>query len=123
MKHTLCLSTLRRAAGVSVIVAAATVTVAGAARSNELRTAPSRADAVQAFMDHRYAVAYGRFAQLADEGDAASALMALTMVCQGRSVFGSDWSATPGQLRRWSAAALQQVQQRGVVIPDHDRGE
>ena len=79
--------------------------------------------AVQAFLDQRYSAAYGRFAALADEGHAASALVALAMVSQGSSMFGSDWSATPAQLHRWSAMAVEEVRDRGVRITDHDRGE
>ena len=108
--------------------AAAVAVVAAPAASGELhdtaaRHAQHHADAVQAFLAQRYAVAYGRFAELADAGHAPSALMALAMVCQGRSMFGSDWSATPGQLQRWSAMAAHEVDERGTRIPDHDRGE
>jgi hypothetical protein len=81
------------------------------------------AQAVQAFRAQRYADAYGRFARLADEGYAPSALMALVMVCHGPSLFGSEWSATPGQLQRWSAMALHDVHERAVWIAEHDRGE
>lgn len=79
--------------------------------------------AMQAFQAQRYAIAYGRFAQLADEGDASSALIALTMVRHGPALFGSPWSATPGQLQRWSAMAIREVQQRAALIAEHDRGE
>ena len=81
------------------------------------------ADAMQTFASQRYADAYGRFAQLADEGDASSALMALMLVCEGPSLFGSEWSATPGQLQRWSAMAVQHVRERALLIPQHERGE
>lgn len=81
------------------------------------------AQAVQAFQSGRYADAYGRFAGLADEGHAPSALMALAMVCEGPTTFGSEWSATPGQLLRWSALAMREATERRLAIPDHDRGE
>jgi hypothetical protein len=77
----------------------------------------------EAFLARRYAEAYGRFAELADEGHAPSAWMALMLVSNGPAQFGGDWSATPGQLRRWSALAARHVQERSVRIPVHDRGE
>ena len=61
------------------------------------------ADAVEAFRDRHYAVAYGRFAALADDGHVPSAHVALVMLRQGHAMFGSDWSATPGQQARWTA--------------------
>ena len=79
--------------------------------------------AVQALRTRDYAGAYGRFADLADEGHAASAQWALAMVSQGPAVFGSEWSATAGQLRRWSALAAREVRDHAAVIPEHDRGE
>jgi hypothetical protein len=82
-----------------------------------------QAQAVQAFQAREYADAYGRFAALADEGDATSALMALTLVRHGPRVFGSQWSATAGQLQRWSTMALTDVQQHAPQIAQHDRGE
>jgi hypothetical protein len=82
-----------------------------------------QSQAVQAFQTRQYADAYGRFAALADDGDAEAAIMALAMVRNGRTLFGSLWSATPGQLTRWSALALQDLQQQTLAISGHDRGE
>jgi len=79
--------------------------------------------AVQAFQARDYAMAYGRFAALADAGDAPSALMALAMLRHGPSMFGSDWSITSGQVQRWSAMALTDVRDYGLAIAQHDRGE
>jgi hypothetical protein len=79
--------------------------------------------AVQAFRAREYATAYGRFAELADAGDAPSALMALAMLRHGPTLFGSDWSITPDQVHRWSAIALREVQDHGLAIAQHDRGE
>lgn len=77
----------------------------------------------EAFLARRYAEAYGRFAELADEGHVPSAWMALMLVSNGPAQFGGEWSATPGQLRRWSALAARHVQEASVRIPAHDRGE
>lgn len=82
-----------------------------------------QAQAVQAFQAHQYAVAYGRFAALADDGDAPSALIALAMVRHGKALFGSDWSVTRGQLRHWGALTLRDVDGLNASLTEHDRGE
>ena len=110
------------------IVAALVIAVAAPAaraqnRAAEMLCAQRHADAVQALREQRYAVAFGRFAESADAGHAPSALMALALVTQGSSTFGSDWLATPGQIQRWSALALQEVRQHTPLITEHDRGE
>jgi hypothetical protein len=113
--------------GAAVLIASAAQAQAPAARSQTLDIAQIRgqryAEAVQAFMAQRYADAYGRFTTLADAGHAPSALMALAMVRHGASMFGSDWSATPGQLQRWSAMAKSDLRQNQVRITEHERGE
>jgi hypothetical protein len=88
----------------------------------EAQQAPRMA-AVQALRAQDYAGAYGRFADLADEGHAASAQWALVLVTQGPTVFGSEWSATRGQLQRWSALSASEARDRADLIPEHDRGE
>jgi hypothetical protein len=75
------------------------------------------------FVARRYAEAYGRYAVLADAGDPAAASMALAMVMHGPALFGSDWSATSGQLQRWSALAQRFALQREASIAAQDRGE
>ena len=94
--------------------------------ATRLHEAPAPAPSSQVhslFLAHRYAEAYGRFAALADAGDPAAASMALAMVVHGPALFGSDWSATSGQLQRWNALAQQFAGQREVSIVAHDRGE
>ena len=77
----------------------------------------------EAFLARRYAEAYGRFAELADEGHAPSAWMALMLVSNGPARFGGEWSATSGQLQRWNALAARHAQDRSVRISVNDRGE
>ena len=89
----------------------------------EARQAPRYAEAVRAFRAHDYAGAYGRFADLADEGHGPSAQWALAMASQGAVLFGSQWSATPGQLKRWSVISTRSVREHAAEITDHDRGE
>ena len=94
--------------------------------SARMREAPELTPASQVhslFLARRYAEAYGRYAALADAGDPAAASMALTMVVHGPALFGSDWSATSGQLQRWNALAQQFAVQREFSIVAHDRGE
>lgn len=68
--------------------------------------------AVENFRGQHYAGAYARFATLADAGHLPSAQIALLMVQQGRLLFGSDWSATPDQQRRWSAMLVNAARGR-----------
>jgi hypothetical protein len=91
-----------------------------------LREAPAVAPISQVhalFLKRRYAQAYGRYAELADAGDAAAASMALAMVLHSPELFGSDWSASAGQLQRWSALARQFALQRGDTIAAHQHHE
>jgi len=81
------------------------------------------ADAMRCLRQGHFAAAYGRFAELADAGHAPAAHMALALLRNGLSQFGSEWSATPGQLRRWSALAQQDLRAEGARISDHERGE
>lgn len=82
-----------------------------------------QSQAQEAFVAGRYAEAYGRYASLADAGDAQAAFMALLLVANGPAVFGGEWSATPGQLQRWNALAARHVQAHRAEIVEHDRGE
>jgi hypothetical protein len=88
-----------------------------------LPAAAEHAIATDAFRAGRYAEAYARFAALADAGDAGAASVALMMVASGRPMFGSDWSATPGQLSRWSALAQKHAEDGSTTWAAHDRGE
>ena len=84
---------------------------------------PRYGAAVRLFRAGDYAGAYGRVADLADRGHAPSAQWALAMVSQGPLLFGSEWSATEAQMRRWSALSAREARERAVLIAEHDRGE
>lgn len=74
----------------------------------------------QALADLRaqhWAAAYARFARLADAGHAPSAAIAAWMHAEGRAAFGSEWSATPAQQRRWAALA-ERAQRHGAPSDD-----
>jgi hypothetical protein len=115
------------ALGAALLAAGAPVAAAPSQSDESLamRVADARmhADAIEALLTHRYAAAYGRFAQLADQGHVPSALIALMMVRHGQAVFGSEWSVTPEQLERWSAMAAQDLRERGALTAENDRGE
>jgi hypothetical protein len=115
-------------AGASLLAAAMIAAAAAEAPSDAIHSPGSQQmsrydDAVQAFHARQYSIAYGRFAELADEGHAPAALMALAMAWHGSSLFGSEWSATYGQLERWSALAVLDVREHGAQFAGHDRGE
>ncbi len=63
------------------------------------------ANAQQSLKNKRYAEAFGRFAELADQGHVPSARMALALYDHGPALFGQTWSATPLQQRRWYVLA------------------
>jgi hypothetical protein len=93
------------------------------ARMREAPALPATSQVHTLFIARRYAEAYGRYADLADAGDPAAASIALAMVMHGPALFGSDWSATSGQLQRWSALAQRFALQREASIVAQDRGE
>ncbi|MCW5662670.1 MAG: hypothetical protein KIT35_02445 [Piscinibacter sp.] len=84
--------------------------------------APGFERALESFRGQRYAGAYARFAQLADAGHVPSAQIALLMVQHGRGLFGSDWSATPDQQRRWNALVINAARGR-LDYPDNLSGD
>jgi hypothetical protein len=59
--------------------------------------------AVKSFREGRYATAFGRFVELADGGDKASAEVALFMLRHGSELFGSAWSASEEEQLLWHA--------------------
>jgi hypothetical protein len=97
---------------------AAAVAAEAASRSPQLQR-ERHAEALRLFREQRYAAAYGRLAAMADSGHLPSAQLALVMHDQGRALFGSDWSATPDQRRRWNALVVNAARQR-VELPDND---
>ncbi len=83
---------------------------------------PAYAKAVAAFRAQRYAAAYGQFVRLADAGHVPSAQLALVMHAQGAALFGSEWSASLDQRRRWDALVGDAARRR-VASPDDERSD
>jgi len=57
--------------------------------------------AMELYHQARYAAAYGRLIQLADDGHAKAARVALLMLRHGPALYRSQWTATPQQMRDW----------------------
>jgi hypothetical protein len=74
---------------------------AASARPSPAEVAHARA--LDSFRRARFPEAYGRFVQLANNGHAPSARIALWMCEQGPTVFGSDWDCTPDEVEDWRA--------------------
>jgi hypothetical protein len=78
--------------------------IANAAQTGREPTLQARYErAAHDLRTQRWAAAYAGFVLLADSGHAPSAEMARWMHRQGATVFGSEWSASPDQQRRWNA--------------------
>ncbi len=111
-----------------LIVVAANALGVASVRAQDLRTPAADTtrgydDAMHALTTQRYSAAYGRFAALADEGHAPSALMALAMVSYRPSMSGPQWSVTPAQQQRWTALVAREMHERVGLIAEYDRGE
>jgi hypothetical protein len=122
------LLTLAMTIAMPLIVVGANAFGVAPARAEELRITGAEHtqrydDAVHALSTQRYSAAYGRFAALADEGHAPSALMALAIVTYRPSMSGVEWSATPAQLQRWSALVAREAHAHASLITEHDRTE
>jgi hypothetical protein len=61
--------------------------------------------AVQDYRDARWSSAYGRFYELANNGDANAARIALFMVRHGKLLYKSDWDATEDDVELWTRLA------------------
>ena len=80
---------------------------AGAVQALQAQTLQARyEEAALDLRTQRWASAYAGFARLADAGHEPSAEMARWMHRQGAALFGSEWSATPEQQRRWDAMVV-----------------
>jgi hypothetical protein len=75
------------------------------------------ARAQESLQQKRYAEAFGRLAELADQGHVPSAHLALTLYDHGPVLLGQAWSATPSQQRHWFALA-QPLKRARSFLPD-----
>lgn len=65
--------------------------------------------ALEAYGRQRFELAWSGFAALADAGHGPSAEISLVMWRHGRDLFGNEWSATPLQVRRWTAHGVDRA--------------
>ncbi len=66
---------------------------------------PSFSDAVAQFQKGRWSDAYGRFIEMANEGDADAARIAVFMQRYGPLLFGSNWDAAADDRADWQRLA------------------
>ncbi len=74
--------------------------------------------AMELYRTQRFAGAFGRLAQLADQGHAEAARIAWMMVRHGKALYGSEWEATPMQWQRWSEVVLLDARRVWSGMPD-----
>jgi len=65
--------------------------------------------AVTDFAEHRYTTAYGRLAQLADQGHRDAAHLALHMYRYSGALYGAAWQASTEQQRAWSSLVVDDL--------------
>lgn len=81
---------------------------AAAATSSSIDAARSEAlfnEAMELYSVGRWSAAYGRFAALADQGNAEAARIALLMLRHGAKLYGRDWGASQPQINQWMTLA------------------
>lgn len=64
----------------------------------------------------RHAAAYGRLMKLADAGHVRSAQLTTVMLAHGKTLYGSEWSASPDQQLRWNGLIVNQMRHHSVVL-------
>lgn len=58
--------------------------------------------AIELYREGRWSGAYGRFARLADAGDVQAARLALHMLREGATLYGTPWGASQPQIDLWT---------------------
>ena len=74
--------------------------------------------AVREYRAQRFAGAYGRFVQLADQGHPEAMRIAWMMYRHGVTLHGSAWYLSPPQIERWSSAVLEDTRRTANLSPD-----
>lgn len=94
---------------VRVLVAALACVGAVAAAPPTGAQAEALEEARDLYSQGKWSAAYGRFAQLADEGQAEAAHIALLMVRYGATLYGQDCAASRSQIEHWFALSLRRT--------------
>lgn len=75
--------------------------------------------AVQLYKEGRYSAAFGRFAMLANKGDADAAHIALFMNKFGPTLYGAWWDADPTDVSDWASLIREPGgRMQPVFVPD-----
>lgn len=96
---------LRRALGGTVLAAMTMVTALSGSPAQAGAGDERFIAAMRLYHEDRYAAAYGRMVELADEGHAEAARVALMMLRLGPRLYRSQWSASQDQIQHWQALA------------------
>jgi hypothetical protein len=92
---------------------AAEANSAGASKSDMAFT-----EAMTQFKQGQWSGAYGRFAALADHGHPEAARIALVMLRNGETMYGSKWGASQPQIDKWMKLAGQRMKPLQSVSGD-----
>jgi hypothetical protein len=116
------------AVGISLGCAATHAFGVSSAHAQERRAEPTELSqrydaAVRDLMMQRYGAAFDRFAALADRGHPSSALMALALLRYRPTMAGSQWTATPAQVRHWAVLAAYEERANGRLFAAYNEGE
>lgn len=72
-------------------------------------------EAMTQYKQGKWPAAYGRFAELADQGHPEAARIALIMLRHGVSMYGSDWGASQPQIEQWTKLARERTEPLQIV--------
>ncbi len=102
----------------TAVALAAGLALLSLASAQTTRTSTAEQDAAFAaaaseYRSQHFAGAYGRFMSLADQGNTEAARIAWAMYCNGKALFGTEWYASPQQLRTWARLVTEDA--RGVA--------
>lgn len=98
--------------------AAAALSTGPAETTRQATLGRAHTEALARFRAQRHAEAYGRLMRLADAGHAPSAHIALVMLRQGPALFGTEWSASADQQRRWSLLLIRSEREQRPLATD-----
>jgi hypothetical protein len=91
----------------SVVLAACLICSAFLTTAQAVGVEPSFSQAMAQCREGHWSAAYGRFANLADQGDVEAARIALLMLRYGAQMYGVQWSASQPQIELWSHLVAQ----------------
>jgi hypothetical protein len=97
-----------------------TLASAQSRRISAAETDAAFAAAAGEYRGQHFAAAYGRFMRLADLGNVEAAMIAWTMYCNGKGLFGTEWYASPQQLRAWASLVTEDAHGGTVAAPADD---